>query len=178
MYIVKMSNDKSLLTTLSQPIYQGENNSNTIDFFIPTFYENRNLSPAIVRLDYILPNGVSGFKILNQDSDSYDNYLLYHFIITSDITMLVGRVKFWLTLLDNTNNMILKTSQNYFDVIESINITYGISQLDEIEKQIQELRDTKADSISISNNQVIQLKSNSQHIGEPIQINKVINLDE
>ena len=173
-----MSNDKSLLTTLSQPIYQGENNSNTIDLFIPTFYENRNLSSAIVRLDYILPNGVSGFKILNQDSDSYDNYLLYHFIITSDITTLIGRVRFWLTLLDNTNNMILKTSQNYFDVIESINITYGISQLDEVEKQIQELRDTKADSISISNHQVIQLKSNSQYIGEPIQINKVINLDE
>lgn len=178
MYIIKMSNDKSLLTTISQPIYQGENNSNTIDFFIPYIYENRELNSAVVRLDYILPNGVSGFKILEKDVDEYDNYTLYHLVITSDITYLIGRVKFWLTLLNNTNDMILKTSQNYFDVIESINVTYGISQIDEIEKQIQELNDKKADNISITKDQKIQLTSNSKQIGDYIQINEIINIDK
>ena len=178
MYIIKMSNDKSLLTTISQPIYQGENNSNTIGFFIPYIYENRELNSAVVRLDYILPNGVSGFKILEKDVDEYDNYTLYHLVITSDITYLIGRVKFWLTLLNNTNDMILKTSQNYFDVIESINVTYGISQIDEIEKQIQELKDKKADNISITKDQKIQLTSNSKQIGDYIQINEIINLDK
>lgn len=178
MYIIKMSNDKSLLTTISQPIYQGENNSNTIDFFIPYIYENRELNSAVVRLDYILPNGVSGFKILEKDVDEYDNYTLYHLVITSDVTYLIGRVKFWLTLLNNTNDMILKTSQNYFDVIESINVAYGISQIDEIEKQIQELKDKKADNISITKDYKIQLTSNSKQIGDYIQINEIINLDK
>ena len=111
-----MCNDKTLLTTCSVPLYQGENNSDTVDFFIPKEYDNRNISDAVVRLDYILPNGISGYKVLEKDTDDYDNYSLYHLIIDNSLTAIMGRIRFWLTLLEGTNDIILKTSESYFDI--------------------------------------------------------------
>lgn len=172
-----MSHDKTLVTTISKPIYQGENNCDTIDIFIPSEYEGRDLSQCFVRLDYILPNGVSGFRVLNPDESTYKDYTLYHLVVDTELTAMMGRVKFWLTLLNGSNEMILKTSQSSFDVHESINITYGYSNIDELIKQLQELKVQKADNITINNNQEIQLEAEGNLIGNKIQINDVINLD-
>ncbi len=120
-----MCKDKSLLVTKSKPIYQGETNGDIIDFFIPKEYNNNDISEVSVRLDYMLPNGASGYILLNKDEDDYDNFSLYHFTITTIFTHFVGRVIFWLTLMKNEESTILKTSQSYFDVIESIDVTYG-----------------------------------------------------
>ena len=173
-----MCNDKTLLTTCSVPLYQGENNSDTVDFFIPKEYDNRNISDAVVRLDYILPNGISGYKVLEKDTDDYDNYSLYHLIIDNSLTAIMGRIRFWLTLLEGTNDIILKTSESYFDIFERINITYGTSDVDQLMQMIQDIDAKKADNITIDNKQNIQLESNGELIGDSIGINKVVNLDE
>ena len=173
-----MCNDKTLLTTCSVPLYQGENNSDTVDFFIPKEYDNRNISDAVVRLDYILPNGISGYKVLEKDTDDYDNYSLYHLIIDNSLTAIMGRIRFWLTLLEGTNDIILKTSESYFDIFERINITYGTSDVDQLMQMIQDIDAKKADNITIDNKQSIQLESNGELIGDSIGINRVVNLDE
>lgn len=173
-----MCNDKTLLTTCSVPFYQGENNSDTVDFFIPKKYDNRDISNALVRLDYILPNGISGYKVLEKDEDDYDNYSLYHLTVDNTLTAIMGRIRFWLTLLEGTNNIILKTSESYFDVFERINITYGSSDVDQLMQMIQDVDAKKADNITIDKGQNIQLESNGELIGESIGINRVINLDE
>lgn len=173
-----MCNDKTLLTTCSVPLYQGENNSDTVDFFIPKEYDNRNISDVVVRLDYILPNGISGYKVLEKDTDDYDNYSLYHLIIDNSLTAIMGRIRFWLTLLEGTNDIILKTSESYFDIFERINITYGTSDVDQLMQMIQDIDAKKADNITIDNKQNIQLESNGELIGDSIGINRVVNLDE
>lgn len=173
-----MCNDKTLLTTCSVPLYQGENNSDTVDFFIPKEYDNRNISDAVVRLDYILPNGISGYKVLEKDTDDYDNYSLYHLIIDNSLTAIMGRIRFWLTLLKGTNDIILKTSESYFDIFERINITYSTSDVDQLMQMIQDIDAKKADNITIDNKQNIQLESNGELIGDSIGINRVVNLDE
>lgn len=173
-----MCNDKTLLTTCSVPLYQGENNSDTVDFFIPKEYDNRNISDAVVRLDYILPNGISGYKVLEKDTDDYDNYSLYHLIIDNSLTAIMGRIRFWLTLLEGTNDIILKTSESYFDIFERINITHSASDVDQLMQMIQDIDAKKADNITIDNKQNIQLESNGELIGDSIGINRVVNLDE
>lgn len=178
MYTIKMCNDKTLLTTYSVPFYQGEENADTIDFFIPQIYNNRDISNALVRLDYILPNGISGYKILDKDSGSYGDYNLYHFIVDASFTSIMGRIRAWLTLLEGTNNIILKSSETYFDIFERINITGNVSDVDQLMQMIQDVDAKKADNIIIDNDQNIQLESNGELIGDSIGINRVISLDE
>lgn len=179
MYTIKMCNDKSLLTIKHQPIYSGENNSNTIDFFIPKIYESRDLSEAIVQFDYILPNGVSGFCTLNKDEKgTYEDFNLYELIITSYLTFLTGRVRFWLTISNEADgDMIIKTSESYFDVIPSVNVTYGKEDIDRIQKEIQDLRATKADNITMDNNQNLSLLADGNPIGDKVPLNEIVNLD-
>lgn len=172
-----MCNDKTLLTTCSVPFYQGEDNADTVDFFIPKKYDNRDISNAIVRLDYILPNGISGYKVLEKDEDDYDNYSLYHLIIDKTLTSVIGRIRAWLTLSEGTDNIILKTSETYFDIFERINVTYG-SDVDQLLQMIQDVDAKKADNITMDNQQNIQLESNGNKIGDTIGINRVISLDE
>lgn len=172
-----MCNDKTLLTTCSVPFYQGEDNADTVDFFIPKKYDNRDISNAIVRLDYILPNGISGYKVLEKDEDDYDNYSLYHLIIDKTLTSVIGRIRAWLTLSEGTDNIILKTSETYFDIFEKINVTYG-SDVDQLLQMIQDVDAKKADNITMDNQQNIQLESNGNKIGDTIGINRVISLDE
>lgn len=172
-----MCNDKTLLTTCSVPFYQGEENADTVDFFIPKQYGNRDLSNAIVRLDFILPNGISHYKVLEKDSGEYDDYSLYHLIIDKTLTSVIGRIRAWLTLSEDTDNIILKTSETYFDIFERINVTYG-SDVDQLLQMIQDVDAKKADNITMDNQQNIQLESNGNKIGDTIGINRVISLDE
>ena len=172
-----MCNDKTLLTTCSVPFYQGEENADTVDFFIPKQYGNRDLSNAVVRLDFILPNGISHYKVLEKDSGEYDDYNLYHLIVDKTLTSIMGRIRAWITLLEGTDNIILKTSETYFDIFERLDITYG-SDVDQLLQMIQDVDAKKADNITMDSQQTIQLESNGNKIGDTISINRVINLDE
>lgn len=134
------------MVTKSKPIYQGENNGDVIDFFIPKEYNNNDISEALVRFDYMLPNGVTGYVLLNKDEDDYDNFSLYHFTITTIFTHFAGRVIFWLTLLKNEESVILKTSQSYFDVIESIDVTYGQNGEGDIDERLNEIQNLQEET--------------------------------
>lgn len=174
MYILRLCEDKTLLTTKSTPIYQGENETTTIDIFIPKFLNNRNMSNFNVRIEYMLPNGVTSYvqPTLDDDND-YDDYNLYHWIITNDITAMYGRLKFWLVFYTNDDVNVLRSSDSYFDILESIQvINYG-SVIDKLVDKIN----SKADNITITKDQKIQLTSDDKLIGDYIQINEVQNLD-
>lgn len=121
MYIIKMTNDKTLMTVESTPIYQGEVNSNIVDFILPLQYEDYYLSETNIHLEYILPNGISGYDDLIIDTSSYDNFLLCRYQIPTEMTKQSGQVKFWLSIT-NTANFILKSSISYFDIIPTTNI--------------------------------------------------------
>lgn len=173
MYVLRLCDDKTLLTTKSTPIYQGENETTTIDIFISKIINNRNASNFNVRLEYMLPNGTTSYVQPTIDDDNdYDTYNLYHWIITNDITSLIGRVQFWLVLYTNDGN-VLRSSNSYFDVLESIQVVSAGSVLDKLIEKIN----SKADNITINSNQQIQLSADGELIGDSIQINEVKDLD-
>ena len=64
-------------------------------------------------------------------------------------------------------------SNSYFDILESIQVVnYGSV----IEKLVDKIN-AKADSITLSKDQRIQLTSDNKPIGDDIQINEVQDLD-
>lgn len=175
MYILRLCEDKTLLTTKSTPIYQGEHETTTIDIFIPKVLNNQNMSNFNIRIEYMLPNGVTSYlqPSLDEDND-YDDYNLYHWVITNDITSLFGRLRFWLVLYTNEDVNVFRSSDSYFDILESIQVIGYGSIIDKLIDKIN----TKADNITITKDQKIQLTSDDEAIGDDIQINEVQNLDE
>lgn len=174
MYVLRLCEDKTLLTTKSTPIYQGENETTTIDIFIPKVLNNRNMSNFNIRIEYMLPNGVTSYvqPTLDDDND-YDDYNLYHWLITDDITVLYGRLRFWLVFYTNEDANVMRSSNSYFDILESIQVVnYGSV----IEKLVDKIN-AKADNITLSKDQKIQLTSDNKPIGDDIQINEVQDLD-
>lgn len=174
MYTLRLSNDKSLIPVFTNSIYQFENNTTTIDIFIPYYLDNINLQEYELYIDYLLPNGHSGNLKLEKEESIYNNYDLYKYHINNFFTVYSGRVKFWVRLLKN--NSMLRSSESYFDVIPSIDVSMSQNKLQEIFDRLKALEDNKADNITIDNNN-IQLQANNQPIGDTIQINKLIDLD-
>lgn len=177
MYIVKLCNDKSLLTTKYTSIYQGETGVTTIDFFIPKLIDNHSLTELSCRIEYMLPNGISNYIVPEKDNGDYGNYFLLHWTIPIELTRQSGRVRFWM-IFEKLPEYNLVTSESYFDVEPTINIVNSISINDTITEEIDKLKKTKADSITINNRQEITLTSEGKLIGDTIQINKVKDLDE
>ena len=67
----------------------------------------------------------------------------------------------------------MRSSNSYFDILESIQVVnYGSV----IEKLVDKIN-AKADSITLSKDQRIQLTSDNKPIGDDIQINEVQDLD-
>ena len=127
-----------------------------------------------IRIEYMLPNGVTSYvqPTLDDDND-YDDYNLYHWVITDDITVLYGRLKFWLVFYTNEDANVMRSSNSYFDILESIQVVnYGSV----IEKLVDKIN-AKADNITLSKDQKIQLTSDNKPIGDDIQINEVQDLD-
>lgn len=177
MYIVRLCEDKSLLTTKYTPIYQGEAGVTTIDFFIPKVIDNHEIGGWSNRVEYLLPNGVSNYTTLEQDEDDYDNYYLYHWTIPIELTRQSGRVRFWL-IFEKLPEFNFITSESYFDVLTTINVINSIYIDDTITEQINELKETKADNIKINEHQQINLTANNKDIGDTIQINSIKDLDQ
>lgn len=174
MYILRLCEDKTLLTTKSAPIYQGENETITIDIFVPKFLENRNMSEFNLRIEYMLPNGVASYLQPDIDEDNdYDDYILYHWIVANNVTSLSGRLKFWLVFYTTESINVLRSSESYFDILESIQVVNYGSIIDRLVDKIN----TKADNITITEDQQIQLTSKDKTIGDYIQINGVKDLD-
>ena len=67
----------------------------------------------------------------------------------------------------------MRSSNSYFDILESIQVVnYGSV----IEKLVDKIN-AKADNITLSKDQKIQLTSDNKPIGDDIQINEVQDLD-
>lgn len=177
MYIIRLCEDKTLFTTKYTPIYQGETGVTTIDIFVPKVIDNMTVGGWANRIEYILPNGVSGFTIPEQDVEDYDNYFLFHWRIPIELTRQTGKVRFWM-IFDKLPDYNFVTSESSFTVLPTINVVDGYTIDDSITDQLNALRATKADSIKIDEHQNINLTANGQDIGDVIQINQIKNLDE
>ena len=110
MYTVKMCDDKSLLVIDSTPIYINENNIDTINIFIPTEFNNIDITQFNVTFNYLLPNGVLKSSIIVSSESQYDGYSLYPVPISSDFTQISGKIIYWLEITNG--NIILESASS------------------------------------------------------------------
>lgn len=171
-----MNTDKSLVATIRSTIYQGECNSDTLVFLLPMEFNNQDLSNYSFFFKYILPDGTGVSEELIMDTEPYKNHYRFRLNVSSKITSMCGQVELWFTMLDASNNVILKSGNAYLNIFPSKDIVQylpseKIDQLDSLEIAVKKLSAEKADNLSYDKDkESLQLLSNGTPIGDAISI--------
>lgn len=174
MYVIKMENDKSLVTTIKSTIYRGELNANRILFLLPNEWEEHLLADYGVRMDYITPDGIGNSEMLAPEQDSYKGYLQYYVPIDCPMTDQDGVVELWLSILDADGTLVIKTGSNYLMVVERKVITdyYPAEKrelLATLATDVETLKKTKADNLIYdAEESYLQLSAEGEPIGDKV----------
>lgn len=174
MYVIKMEDDKSLVTTIKSTIYRGELNANRILFLLPNEWEEHLLADYGVRLDYITPDGVGNSEMLAFEQDSYKGYLQVYVPVDCPMTDQAGSVELWLSILDREGTVVIKTGSNYLSVVERKAISdYYPSEkrelLDTLASDVETLKRTKADNLIYdAKDDFLQLSAEGEPIGDKV----------
>lgn len=120
MYIIKIENEKTLVTTMHVPVYCGENCADVFVFLIPKSYNDLNLSDCTVSMHYVLPDGCEHDERLTRELSPYnDRYNHYVLAIDSDFTSLVGEIKLYLVISNAESNLVLRSSSTVVEVMDA-----------------------------------------------------------
>lgn len=174
MYVIKMEDDKSLVTTIKSTIYRGELNANHLLFLLPNEWEGHLLADYGVRLDYIAPDGVGHSEILCAEKDSYKGYLQFYVPVDCPMTDQAGSVELWLSILDMYGTVVIKTGSNYLLVEErkAISGYYPAEKrdlLDTLASDVETLKHTKADNLIYNaKDDFLQLSAEGEPIGDKV----------
>lgn len=151
--ILLNESDKSLITTKYVPIFQNEQNKDTLKFIIPAYFSD--MSPV---LQVVLPNNTGKIKSCDYESELYKNRYTFSVIIPNALTQFAGKLKMWLTFFGKTSDEILKTDYLYIDVLEHEgfsgsggdgDFTDVATKISELEIAVKDLKETKADNIIV-----------------------------
>lgn len=180
MYVIKMTPDKALVTTVCSEIYQYESNADTLVFLVPKLYEDCDLADCVLLLRYITPDGTGTSEELEMYTKPYsDNYYQYHLNITTSITKFSGEVELWLTAINADNDSVLKSAPTTIKILPSKNITdhfpsENLDQLDELTMKVSLLEKNKADNIIYDNDQrYLQLTAYDRPIGDKVGVGSI-----
>lgn len=99
--IILMKFDKSLIISSNSRLYQKENVVDNVTIYVPSTYEEQNLSEYIATVSYTTSTNDAYMEILEQQESDKENYLMYKFPITSKFTNSAGANTMELTFTKN-----------------------------------------------------------------------------
>ena len=109
--VLKMSKDKTLITTVPSTTYKDEHNAETIKVIMPKQIDNKDLKQRSIWLCFIneekLGRAIDVTEFLTDYSPSH--YYI-EFPMDNIFTYVAGEVKIWLKLLDGQTGMVDKTN--------------------------------------------------------------------
>lgn len=173
---VKVQDNKSLLVTVPTTIYRGETGADTLTFLIPQNYEGTNLADCSVMLRYIRADKVGHSEELKLTPEMYNGYLQYAIAIDTDVTGEPGDVVLWLSCISYQDAVIFKTGELTIKVLPSPEIEKylppdDLDQLDRLEAEVKNLKDTKADNLIYDESDgSIQLAADGNPIGDEVMV--------
>lgn len=175
--VLKMSEDKTLIMTISSTTYKDEHNAETIKIIMPKQIDNKDSKRYSVWLCFIneekLGKAIDVSEFLTDYSSSH--YYI-EFPMDNIFTYVTGEVKIWMKLLDSQTEMVDKT--NY--VIKHIH-KHPDEELEgeitEQERSVLESLTFKLDATSIQLGEVVakveNIISGEEQIVQPMLISTI-----
>ncbi|MCI5892081.1 MAG: hypothetical protein MRZ66_01575 [Clostridiales bacterium] len=191
MYTIIMRDDKSLIPTETEPIYQYESNTSTIRLLVPQTIADNPMQEFTCVFKYELPDGTKCCDCPVKQSELYSDFLDYRLLVTSRLTKNEGEIKGYLSFLKVVEDTSTGSKKPFIIHSSSISIpihkkkdifTYSSDpNLQAIDNQILKLQElvnvvttynsilesTKADDIELIDGE-LWLTANGEKIGDPI----------
>lgn len=121
--VILLKSDKSLQLNTLSTIMQGENLVDKLKFYVPSYYEDSDMSLFSATLFYKDSGNNVYSEELEQAISDKENYLEYILPVTTAITDMAGRVEIWLefayTDSDNSSvpeRQVLRSKSASFEV--------------------------------------------------------------
>ena len=191
MLYIKLDDDMSLVITVNEPIYRGDNLSQKITYLIPTVVGEIDMLTASVFLSYVRADGVADVVVLDRSETPYnESYFQYTFPINCKLSKYPGEVCTWIQIYSGTpsNPVIAKTGECMLQVQESKNmddylcdhqmtalyqLTHNMNTaIEDMNNTIENAIENKADNIIFNpEDSTIQLSANGVPVGDKIVVN-------
>ena len=191
MLYIKLDGDMSLVITVNEPIYRGDNLSQKITYLIPTVVGEIDMLTASVFLSYVRADGVADVVVLDRSETPYnESYFQYTFPINCKLSKYPGEVCTWIQIYSGTpsNPVIAKTGECMLQVQESKNmddylcdhqmtalyqLTHTMNTaIEDMNNTIENAIENKADNIIFNpEDSTIQLSANGVPVGDKIVVN-------
>lgn len=189
MYTIIMDDNKQLVTTIKQVLYQRENLVDKIQILIPQYYQDIDLSDWIAVLKYVDQANIPHAETLTKDSDIYKNRIRFYLPVDTELTKYSGDITIRITLtkidMNSKTQYVLHTGEttitisplkDYYSFVPDESLEFVDQLIGNLEAKIEatekiaEIYDTKkADNITYEDSR-LQLTSNGQRIGDAITI--------
>lgn len=114
--------NKTLYKPNSVKLFKGEQNIDFLQFYIPNYYNNIDLSDCNIKLVCVMPNGIeSSFSIDEfKETTCINDYYVYSIPIDQRFTEIEGKISIQL-IITKQNNKILDSTITHIYVNENLN---------------------------------------------------------
>lgn len=184
-----MNEQKELIATVKNILYQKEKLVDKIQFLFPQNYNELKLSECTAILKYLDQSNIPHAEILKKDNELYKNHLRFVLPIDTNLTQFAGDIEIRITFskvdMEQQKHYVLHTSpivltinplKDYYAFVPDESLEFVDQLVGNLEAKLEatdiiaESYDKeKADNISYEDNK-IQLTSNGNKIGDAITI--------
>lgn len=200
MYTILICDDNSLMTTKRERVMQRSKLVDNLQFLVPQFYNELNMSDCTVQLEYILPCSKRYCtEILELSSEMYKDHLKYLLPFDTNLTSEAGEIEIQLTFvrtnLDTKGNgvqYVRKTSTTKINIVpisawSDIIPDSALSAIDErlikLDAQMRGLNDymNVLDNNQVDNlvyddkSETLQLMANNKGVGNKVSIRDMLD---
>lgn len=200
MYTILICDDNSLMTTNRERIMQRSKLVDNLQFLVPQYYNDLNMSDCTVQLEYILPCSKKYCtEILKLSSEMYKDHLRYLLPFDTKITSEAGEIQIQLTFvktdLDINGNGIQRVRKTSTTTINIVSIAAwsdiipdsALSAIDErlikLDAQMRGLNDymnvldnNKVDNLVYDDNsETLQLMAGNKGVGDKVSVRNMLD---
>lgn len=200
MYTILVCDDNSLKATKRERIMQRSKLTDGLQFLVPQFYNNLDMSEYTVQLEYILPcSRRYCTEILNLSDEMYEDHLKYILPLDTNLTAESGKIELQLTFvkteLDEYGNGVQRVRKTSPTTIEIIPVSAwsdiipdsALSAIDErlikldaqmrgLNEYMDVLDNNAVDNLVYnSSDETLQLSSNGVGIGDKVYVRDMLD---
>lgn len=121
MTYIKIDDNLDLVTTVADPVYQGENFSKSVTFLVPEITGILNPLASLAYLVYIRADGHPDIVYLEREEEKYnEDYYQYIVPIPESVTRYPGEIVFWIEFYSGraSEPVVLKTGAEVMHITE------------------------------------------------------------
>ena len=200
MYTILICNDNSLMTTKRECIMQRSKLVDDLQFLVPQFYNEQDMSNYTVQLEYVLPcSRKYCTEILNLSDEMYEDHLKYLLPFDTKLTSEHGEIEIQLTFVKTELDAdgkgvqhVRKTSTTKINVIQiaawsDIVPDSALSAIDErlikldsqmrqMDAYVEILNEKKVDNLVYNEKEdVIHLSANGVVVGDKVSVRNMLD---